>query len=61
MRTCNPAPERRLEPWGITALPKQYERERGFVNVYRQQDELPSFGDDEFDRLVRCIDSAGAK
>jgi hypothetical protein len=61
MRACNRAPERRLEEWGIMALPKQYERERGFVNVYRQHDEFRSFGDDEFDRFVRCIDSAGAK
>jgi transcriptional regulator with XRE-family HTH domain len=58
MRTYNPALERRLEQWGIMALPKQYERERRFVNVYRQHDELRSFGDDEFERFVRYIDGA---
>ena len=58
MRTYNPALERRLEQWGIMALPKQYERERRFVNVYRQHDELRSFGDDEFDRFVRYIGGA---
>jgi transcriptional regulator with XRE-family HTH domain len=55
MRTYNPALERRLERWGIMALPKQYERERRFVNLYRQHDELRSFGDDEFDRFIRYI------
>ena len=58
MRTYNPALERRLEQWGIMALPKQYERERRFVNVYRKHDELRSFGDDEFDRFIRYIDGA---
>jgi transcriptional regulator with XRE-family HTH domain len=58
MRTYNPALERRLEQWGIMALPKQYERERRFVNVYRQHDELRSFGDEEFDRFIRYIDGA---
>jgi transcriptional regulator with XRE-family HTH domain len=52
MRTYNPALEKRLEQWGIMALPKQYERERRFVNLYRQHDALRSFGDDEFDRFV---------
>ena len=55
MRTYNPALERRLEQWGVMALPKQYERERRFVNLYRQHDELRSFTDDEFDRFVRYI------
>jgi transcriptional regulator with XRE-family HTH domain len=55
MRTYNPALERRLEQWGVMALPKQYERERRFVNLYRQHDELRSLSDDEFDRFVRYI------
>jgi hypothetical protein len=55
MRTYNPALERRLEQWGVMALPKQYERERRFVNLYRQHDDLRSFSDDEFDRFVRYI------
>jgi transcriptional regulator with XRE-family HTH domain len=58
MRTYNPALERRLEQWGIMALPKQYERERRFVNVYRQHDQLRSFGDDEFDRFIRYVEGA---
>jgi transcriptional regulator with XRE-family HTH domain len=58
MRTYNPALERRLERWGIMALPKQYERERRFVNVYRKHDDLRSFGDDEFDRFIGYVDGA---
>jgi len=58
MRTYNPALERRLEKWGFMALPKQYERERRFVNVYRQHDELRSLADDEFDRFVRYVGGA---
>ncbi len=58
MRTYNPALERRLERWGIMALPKQYERERRFVNLYRQHDELRNFGDDEFERFVRYMDGS---
>jgi transcriptional regulator with XRE-family HTH domain len=33
MRTYNPALEKTLEQWGVLALPKQYERERRFVNL----------------------------
>ena len=58
MRTYNPALESRLEQWGIMALPKQYERERRFVNLYRQHDELRALSDDEFDRFVRYIDGS---
>jgi transcriptional regulator with XRE-family HTH domain len=58
MRTYNPALERRLEQWGIMALPKQYERERRFVNAYRRHDELRSFSDAEFDRFIGYVSGA---
>ena len=58
LRTYNPALEKRLEQWGLMALPKQYERERRFVNLYRQHDELRDLGDGEFDRFVRYIDGS---
>ncbi len=58
MRTYNPALEKRLEAWGILALPKQYERERRFINIYRQHDILRSLSDDEFERFVRYMDSS---
>lgn len=52
LRTYNPALEKRLDYWGITALPKQYERERRFVNLIRQHDILREMSDAEFDRFI---------
>ena len=52
LRTYNPTLEKRLDYWGITALPKQYERERRFVNLVRQHDILRDMTDDEFDRFI---------
>lgn len=58
MRTYNPALEKRLEQWGVLALPKEYERERRFLNLYRQHDMLRGLSDDEFDRFVHYTDSS---
>ena len=58
MRTYNPALEKRLEQWGVLALPKEYERERRFVNLYRQHDVLRSLSDDEYDRFIHYMDSS---
>jgi len=58
MRTYNPALEKRLEQWGVLALPKEYERERRFLNLYRQHDILRRLSDDEFDRFVHYTDSS---
>ena len=55
MRTYNPALEKTLEQWGVLALPKQYERERRFINLYRQHDVLRSFTDDEYERFVHYM------
>jgi transcriptional regulator with XRE-family HTH domain len=52
MRTYNPALEKTLESWGILALPKQYERERRFLNIYRQHDRLRGLSDEEFARFI---------
>lgn len=52
LRTYNPALEKRLDHWGITALPKQFERERRFVNLIRQHDVLREMSDAEFDRFI---------
>jgi transcriptional regulator with XRE-family HTH domain len=54
LRTYNP----QLEQWGVMALPRQYERERRFVNVYRQHDALRTLTDDEHDRFIHYIDGA---
>lgn len=58
MRTYNPALEQTLEQWGVLALPKQYERERRFLNLYRQHDALREFNDEEFDRFVSYVESS---
>jgi hypothetical protein len=57
LRTYNPALEERLEAWGLAALPKQYERERRFVNIYRKHDALRSLSDDEFGRIIGYSDN----
>lgn len=58
VRTYNPALESRLDELGILQLPKQYERERRFVNLLRKQDELRSMSDKEFDRFLDLQDAA---
>ena len=58
MRTYNPALGATLEQWGVMALPKQYERERRWINLFRQHDVLRTLDDDEYDRLVNYVDSA---
>ncbi len=58
MRTYNPALEQTLEQLGVMALPRQYERERRFVNLLRQHDVLRSLSDDEFERFIHYMDSS---
>ncbi len=58
MRTYNPALEQKLEDWGVLVLPKQYERERRFVNIYRQHDILRSLSDDEYERFIHYMESS---
>lgn len=58
MRTYNPALEKTLEQWGVLALPKQYERERRFVNLYRQHDILRGFSDEEYERFIHYMQSS---
>ena len=58
MRTYNPALEKTLEQWGVLALPKQYERERRFVNLMRQHDVLRRLSDDEYDRYIHYMESS---
>ncbi len=57
LRTYNPALEKTLEQWGVLALPKQYERERRFVNLYRQHDVLRRFTDEEYARFIHYMQS----
>ena len=59
MRTYNPALEKALEQWGVLALPKQYERERRFVNLVRKHDALRRLTDAEYDRFIHYMESSG--
>ena len=58
MRTYNPALEKTLEQLGVLTIPKHYERERRFVNLYRQHDSLRQFTDDEYDRFIQYMESS---
>ncbi|MCX2981541.1 XRE family transcriptional regulator [Halieaceae bacterium IMCC14734] len=58
MRTYNPSLGATLEQWGVMALPLQYERERRWINIYRQHDVLRELDDDEYERLINYVDSA---
>jgi len=58
MRTYNPALEKTLEQWGVLALPKQYERERRFVNLVRRHDEIRRMTDAEYDRFIHYMESS---
>jgi transcriptional regulator with XRE-family HTH domain len=58
MRTYNPALEKTLEQWGVMALPRQYERERRFVNLVRQHDKMRSLSDEEYERFIHYMDSS---
>ena len=58
MRTYNPALEKKLEKWGVLTLPKHYERERRFVNIYRQHDVLRELSDEEHERFIEYMDSS---
>jgi len=60
MRTYNPALERRLEQWGVLTLPKHFERERRFVNIYRQHDALRDLSDEEHGRFIEYMNSSTA-
>lgn len=58
LRTYNPQLEKTLESWGMMALPKHYERERRFTNLYRKHDVLRDFSDDEFQRFIDYMESS---
>jgi transcriptional regulator with XRE-family HTH domain len=58
MRTYNPAWGATMEQWGMLAMPLQYERERRWINLYRQHDTLRDLNDEEYSRLLEYVDSA---
>ncbi|WP_439100944.1 helix-turn-helix domain-containing protein [Congregibacter sp.] len=58
LRSYNPQLEATLEQWGMMALPRNYERERRFVNLYRQHDFLRDLSDDGYQRFIEYMDSS---
>ena len=58
VRTHNPALEQRLDELGIMQLPKQYERERRYVNLLRKHDRLRDMSDDEFELFIELQEKA---
>ena len=58
LRSYNPQVEATLEQWGVMALPRNYERERRFVNLYRQHDFLRGLTDDEYARFIDYMDAS---
>ena len=58
MRSYNPQIEARLENWGVLALPRTYERERRFINLYRQHDYLRDLTDEEHERFIDYMDAS---
>jgi hypothetical protein len=51
-RTYNPAVWKLLDDWGIGRLPLYVEREREFVNIYRNHDRVRKLSDEAFEKLL---------
>ena len=60
LRTYNPDIEKSLQSWGVSQWPQHYERERRFINIYRQHDELRDLSDEEYSRFIGYLDAATA-
>lgn len=51
-RTYSPAIWKLLDDWGIGRLPLYIEREREFVNIYRNHDMVRKLSDEAFEKLL---------
>jgi len=51
-RTYNPTIWKLLDDWGVGRLPLYIEREREFVNIYRNHDMVRKLSDEEFEKLL---------
>lgn len=58
LRSYNPQLEATLEQWGVMALPRNYERERRFLNLYRQHDFLRDLDDDAHARFIDYMNAS---
>ncbi len=57
-RAYNPQAWQVLEGWGVGKLQIQLQREREFINVYRQHDEAREMTDEEFARVLAFTEKA---
>ena len=57
-RIYNPTVWSILDNWGMGRLPLQYERERQFVNLYRQHDTARKLSDESFAQIMQFTQSA---
>ena len=51
-RSYNPTIWKLLDDWGVGRLPLYIEREREFVNIYRNHDMVRKLSDEEFEKLL---------
>lgn len=58
VRTYNPALEKRLDDLGILQLPRQFERERRYVNLVRKHDRLRKMSDESFETFLRLQEAS---
>ena len=57
-RTYNPGIWKLLDDWGIGRLPLYLERERQFVNIFRNHDRVRTLSDEEFEKLMQFTRAA---
>ncbi len=58
VRTYNPEVWRILDDWGIGRLPAHFERERQFINIYRQHDAARQLSDAGFAEVLNFTRAA---
>lgn len=58
LRTYSPAFDAALERWGVAVVPKYFERDRRFSNIYRSQDRLRGVSDEMFQRYMGYMEAA---
>ncbi len=57
-RTYNPEVWKVFEVWGMDRLPIQLERERQFINIYRQHDAARKLSEDGFQHVLQFTQAA---
>ncbi len=58
LRTYSPAFDAAMERWGVAVVPKFFERDRRFGNIFRSQDKFREMSDETFERYVDYMEAA---